>query len=141
MNDWKSKFGYKTVYELFFSEPEKHYEIPAYQRHFTWETSFIDELITDICSHFCPKDTDTSDNIGPYHLGSLVLAQKKNPLFYEIVDGQQRCVTLWLIIHALLKTLDPNEVLPAADKLKFSDVRTLANDLLKKVQNDEMITG
>ena len=141
MNDWKSKFGYKTVYELFFSEPEKHYEIPAYQRHFTWETSFIDELITDICSHFCPKYTDTSDNIGPYHLGSLVLAQKKNPLFYEIVDGQQRCVTLWLIIHALLKTLGPNEVLPATDKLKFSDARPLANTLLEKIHKGEMITG
>ncbi len=140
MNDWKNKFGYKTVYELFFSEPEKHYEIPAYQRHFTWETSFIDELITDICSHFCPKYTDTFDNIGPYHLGSLVLAQKKNPSFYEIVDGQQRCVTLWLIIHALLKTLDPNEVLPAADKLKFSDARPLANEFLGKILKGETIT-
>lgn len=141
MNDWKSKFGYKTVYELFFSEPEKHYEIPAYQRHFTWETSFIDELITDICSHFCPKDTDTSDNIGPYHLGSLVLAQKEKSSYYEIVDGQQRCISLWLIIHTLLKAPVPNEVLPAADKLKFSDVRTLANDFLKKIHKGEMITG
>ena len=61
-------------------------------------------------------------------------------MFYEIVDGQQRCVTLWLIIHALLKTLDPNEVLPAADKLKFSDVRPLANEFLKKIHKGETIT-
>ena len=141
MNDWQNKFGYKTVYELFFREPEKHYEIPFYQRHFTWETSLIDELITDICSHFCLKDTDTSDKIGPYHLGPLVLAQKENSSSYEIVDGQQRCITLWLILHVLLKALDPNAELPAADKLKFSDVRMLANDFLKKVQNNETITG
>ena len=140
MSDWKNRFGHKTVSEL-FSESEKRYEIPAYQRHFTWETSFIDELITDICSHFCPKNTDTSDNIGPYHLGSLVLAQKKNSSFYEIVDGQQRCISLWLIIHTLLKALDPNTALPDADKLKFSDVRTLANDFLKKIHKGEMITG
>lgn len=140
MNDWKNKFGYKTVYELFFSEPEKHYEIPAYQRHFTWETSLIEELITDICTHFYPKDTNTSANIGSYHLGSLVLAQKEGYSCYEIVDGQQRCITLWLIIHALIKALHPNTELPAPDKLKFSNVRTLANEFLEKIQKDETIT-
>ena len=84
MNDWKNKFGYKTVYELSLSEPEKHYEIPAYQRHFTWETSLIEELITDICTHFYPKDTNTSANIGSYHLGSLVLAQKEGYSVYAM---------------------------------------------------------
>lgn len=140
MNDWKNKFVYKTVNQLFFSEPEKHYEIPAYQRHFTWETSLIEELITDICTHFFPKGTDTSNNIAPYHLGSLVLAQKENSSLYEIVDGQQRCITLWLIIHALLKALNPNTKLPATDKLKFSDVRTHANDFLKKIHKGKTIT-
>lgn len=135
MRDWKDELGYKSVSELFSSETEKHFEIPAYQRHFTWDKSSIEELITDICTHISTLNKDI-----PYHLGSLVLAQKKDSLCYEIIDGQQRCITLWLILHALLKALNQNQPFTADNKLKFSEVRTLANKFLEKIQNKGVIT-
>ena len=66
------------------------YSIPLYQRDFAWEEKQIVQLIEDI------DDVNFDDN---YYIGSLIVANHDG--VYEVVDGQQRLTTLFLLLSYL----------------------------------------
>ena len=66
--------------------------IPTYQRPYKWTAKNVNQLISDILA-FCAK------NKKHYRLGTLVLHNN------EIVDGQQRIITLTLILHKMLSRI------------------------------------
>lgn len=73
------------------------YVIPRYQRAYAWEREQIEQLIDDIL--------DFEQN--NYYIGSLIVANVEGEEnTYEVVDGQQRLTTLYL----LLQYLCPNEI-------------------------------
>ena len=77
-------------------DTEAHYVIPRYQRAYAWEDEEIVQLIDDI-----------NDSTGDYYIGSLVVAKVKGKVkgkveTYEVVDGQQRLTTLYLLLHYLV---------------------------------------
>lgn len=61
------------------------YSIPIYQRNYAWGTDEIEQLIEDI---------DSSE--GDYFLGNLIVDMRVLDLF-EVIDGQQRLTTLYLL--------------------------------------------
>lgn len=65
--------------------------IPEYQRPYKWKTKNVDELNKDI-KEFCKGSKK-------YRLGTVVLLEKSNNK-YEIVDGQQRLVTLAMLLKS-----------------------------------------
>jgi len=74
--------------------------IPSYQRGYRWDEEQIEELLNDICD-FNPKKNDEW-----YCLQPLVVknVDKKNKIEsvideLEVIDGQQRITTIFLIIH------------------------------------------
>lgn len=69
------------------------YCIPLYQRDYAWEEKEIVQLIEDI------DDVSLGEN---YYIGSLIVSYHDG--VYEVVDGQQRLTTLFL----LLSYLNPN---------------------------------
>lgn len=76
----------------------KKFEVPIYQRPFSWTKEEADELWNDLIK-----------NSAPYFLGILVFQQKTdNTNLYNVVDGQQRLATLILLIRAAVEIL--NEV-------------------------------
>lgn len=72
-----------------------NYIIPIYQRNYAWDELQIEQLLEDICDH-----TDVDNNDDSYFLGTLIVNQTDNVLF-EVIDGQQRLTTLFLITRAL----------------------------------------
>ena len=66
------------------------YCIPLYQRDYAWEEKQIVQLIEDI------DDVNLNDN---YYIGSLIVANHDG--IYEVVDGQQRLTTLFLLLNYL----------------------------------------
>ena len=68
--------------------------IPNYQRPYKWTKQHVQQLFADI---------DTFKGKPSYRLGTIVLHKKTTTESEtcEIVDGQQRIVTLLLIVHAL----------------------------------------
>lgn len=101
---------------------EDIYVIPRYQRSYAWEDKEILQLIDDI------NDVDKSEN---YYLGSLIVSKVKDKKdTFEVVDGQQRLTTLYLILSYLihLKVLD--EEVPS--NLSF-DCRTNSNFTLENI--------
>ena len=73
------------------------YEIPKFQRDYTWEAEQWDDLWQDI-------KTLLSDEENEHYMGYLVLQTSNNKEF-QIIDGQQRLTTMSLLILATLKSL------------------------------------
>ena len=68
------------------------YQIPIYQRDFEWGDEEIFQLIEDINDIELQEDNN-------YYLGSLIVYSKNN--VYEIIDGQQRLTTLYLLLNCM----------------------------------------
>lgn len=76
------------------------FEIPEYQRPYAWTTEQVAELLDDLLDALgVAACNDEIDNRPPYFLGSIVLIKSKNAM--DIVDGQQRLVTLTMLFCAL----------------------------------------
>lgn len=78
----------------------KLYEIPTYQRPYSWNEDNTRDLIQDIFNAFKRNDIE-------YFIGSIITIEKEKNVVYEVVDGQQRLTTLNLIF-AVLKRLISN---------------------------------
>lgn len=66
------------------------YIVPIYQRGYAWEEKHIVQLIDDL------MDIPTE---GQYYIGSLIVYRRING--YEVIDGQQRLTTLFLLLRYL----------------------------------------
>ncbi|WP_330111060.1 DUF262 domain-containing HNH endonuclease family protein [Methylophaga thalassica] len=89
-----------TVLGLFDSS-QKSYEIPVYQRAYSWEKpnweTFLDDLLEQIQGH------------NNYFFGNLLLEVIQKNKKYEIIDGQQRITTLTIFIRSLINVLKERE--------------------------------
>ena len=82
-----------SINDVFNSSENVTYEIPIYQRNYAWEKDEIAALVRDVWDA-CEKKKDA------YFIGTLVTYDKGDRTF-EVIDGQQRLTTLFLILKAL----------------------------------------
>lgn len=73
------------------------FEIPRNQRKYVWEEKQWRELLGDI--DYIKKCKLNSNNDISHFLGSFVL--QENESFLEIIDGQQRITTLFMVLSAI----------------------------------------
>ena len=73
------------------------YEIPIYQRNYAWGKDEISTLIQDVYDA-------CNNNKSTYFIGTLVSFHRGNQI-YEVIDGQQRLTTIYLVLNALEITL------------------------------------
>ena len=67
------------------------YIVPLYQRGYAWEEKHIVQLIDDIM--------DIPSDEGKYYIGSLIVHRSIDE--FEVIDGQQRLTTLFLLLRYL----------------------------------------
>jgi len=72
------------------------YQIPRFQRDYAWDQEQWEDLWSDV---------ETLSQEHYHYMGYLVL-QRKTQHDYAVIDGQQRLVTLSLIILAAMKQID-----------------------------------
>ncbi|MGX1981521.1 uncharacterized protein with ParB-like and HNH nuclease domain [Thermolongibacillus altinsuensis] len=91
----------KKVLQKIFSS-DFWFVIPEYQRSYVWQSENIEDLIDDLYYAFMNKRDSE------YFLGSLVLKRTKNEDFaeYEVLDGQQRLTTFFLMFAVLRDLLE-----------------------------------
>lgn len=76
--------------------------IPDYQRPYVWDTERVKILLEDFDEQLSCSNKNTPEK---YLLGSLILCEgkdKNNKKVLEVVDGQQRLVSLALILRVIL---------------------------------------
>ncbi|MDI3479188.1 MAG: hypothetical protein PWQ14_334 [Rikenellaceae bacterium] len=86
---------------------EFNFFIPSYQRGFRWSERQVEDLLEDI-NAFVPTQIEKSDKKTWYCLQPVVVKECdertkiENDLqgtWYEVIDGQQRLTSIFLIIH------------------------------------------
>lgn len=96
--------SHKKISEVF---SEKYaFSIPTYQRPYAWQTTQIEELLTDIQEAMGPK----SRSDGFYFLGSIVLVKSHDKPESQVVDGQQRLTTLTILFGVIRDLTDDAEL-------------------------------
>jgi uncharacterized protein with ParB-like and HNH nuclease domain len=109
--------GMLSINEVF----EKWFCIPNYQRSYVWEKDQVVDLLDDISSAY-ERNADSQ-----YFLGSLVLRENKDSnksyIEHDVLDGQQRLTTLFLI-SAVIRDLTDDE-----------DCETTASEFIYQKEN------
>jgi uncharacterized protein with ParB-like and HNH nuclease domain len=75
------------------------FQIPSYQRPYSWTTEQASELVMDLQDYIKGKKGDI-ETLNPYFLGSIVLV-KGDKADSEVIDGQQRLTTLTILFSVL----------------------------------------
>lgn len=121
------------------------FSIPDYQRDYAWEKQNLEELWEDLLeAELCKNDT-----MGHF-LGTIVISKNpKDPNVYDIIDGQQRATTIFMLRYALnYKTKDPkrniNYFLDDNDKLRLRLIKKneeFFKKILEQVEKGERNTA
>lgn len=102
-----------------------HYKIPIYQRNYAWGRDEIHTLIKDV------YDSMAMDK-PVYYIGTLVTFKRDDNIF-EVIDGQQRLTTIYIILKAMGET--------PSNKLAYSSRKTSTQTIeafdKKKTTNGE----
>ena len=88
----------KSITALFGNMQNRLYVIPEYQRPYQWTTEHCDVLWEDI-KYFSENSKDKE-----YFLGTLVYA--KNGKNLDVIDGQQRLTSFFLLLRSLYFKLE-----------------------------------
>ena len=90
-------FSVKSISEVLQNRSLK---IPEYQRPYKWERRHIRNLFNDVREAI-------EKNKSEYRIGSVIL-HKKDDINIDIVDGQQRLISISLLMYCLDKNNLPD---------------------------------
>ena len=113
-------------------EIKGRFRIPNYQRGYRWQRRQVDQLLEDILAN---KDNKS------YYLQPIVVIKSKDANYdYDLIDGQQRLTTLFLIYKALEEFLaDPsNRKTEDVLEIKFSlgyETRSGSESFINDISN------
>lgn len=114
----------RTVAQL-FGDDEATYTVPIYQRNYAWRAEQIEQLIADV------QDA-LEDDDDEYFLGNLVVTRRPGQTVdYEVIDGQQRLTTLYLLLM-LLDRDGAGRSVAHRDRLRYES-RTRATEALRRI--------
>lgn len=84
-----------SISQIYLDSPlQKRYSIPIYQRNYAWTEEQIEALILDVYNAFSKSPNSI------YYIGTLVTYSRSESEF-EVIDGQQRLTTIYLILKRL----------------------------------------
>lgn len=119
----------QDLFSAFLTKDEQTYyfSIPLYQRKYSWREKQWEELFSDLFLSFSKADMNTD------YWGNIIVYKKGSENEYELVDGQQRIITLLLLIASLGNIQKNDGYLP----LKFKDEQ---NNVWVKIAENSRLT-
>lgn len=94
---------------------DMHFHIPCYQRGYRWESKHIEDLLDDLYN-FSVQMSETTNKQGKFYCIQPLAVLKNRELstsaqaVYDVIDGQQRLTTLYLLLSYLQNTREANYV-------------------------------
>lgn len=98
------------------------YIVPDYQREYVWSDREVDQLLDDIYNEFASNDHPRSSE---YFIGSIVVLKRPDGT-YELIDGQQRLTTTFLILCAIR---DHNNAIQPKGQIETLNSQIAATDI------------
>lgn len=86
------------------------YSVPTYQRGYAWGEEQVEQLLQDL------TETYEENPSSIYLIGQSIVCEAENGQSWEIVDGQQRITTLYLMVTRMWHSLKP-----ASAEFDFND--------------------
>lgn len=119
MKELKNILEECSINDMYFSNRGVSilYKIPIYQRNYAWEREEINTLI---------KDVYDSLEKPVYYIGTLV-TYKRDENIFEVIDGQQRLTTIYIILKALDIDTIPNTLTYSARKVAAATIEKMPN--------------
>ncbi|MCI5225614.1 MAG: DUF262 domain-containing protein [Candidatus Electrothrix sp. AX2] len=96
--------------------------IPSYQRGYKWTSNEVLDLLNDI-DDFTPRIIDEDDKKKTWYCLQPIVVKEKSNKQYEVIDGQQRLTTIYLVLNYLNQDFIPKK----RDKLFTIDYETRTN--------------
>jgi uncharacterized protein with ParB-like and HNH nuclease domain len=114
----------KTIREI-FGDAQAFYQMPDYQRPYSWEDEQVDQLWDDIYTAYNNNKEDKEIDKN-YFLGSMILIP--NGKAFDVVDGQQRLTTLTILFCVI------RDLFPSLDNIKL-----VKNSIIDFVQEEQRL--
>ena len=113
-------------------DTDMDYIIPLYQRAYAWEDKQLTQLIEDI--------SDISDDTN-YYIGALVVSKQDGR--FEVVDGQQRLTSLYLLMNCLGLEVKNTLTFACREKSNYTlkNIQDLLLDDRSKLDMDRIESG
>jgi hypothetical protein len=123
----------RTLNSILFNDKVK-LSLPKYQRAYEWKKEHVIALLDDTYEAFVSKKA--------YILGTIILHQTEDKI-YDIVDGQQRLVTLSILFKDKLKENKDSLLCSVFDNLKsqyyIQNTNKIINNYLKNKDRDNYL--
>jgi len=97
----------------------KFYDVPDYQREYVWRKTNVLALLNDTYNAF-RENQQTA-----YFIGTTVVASNPATTSLEVIDGQQRLTTIFILLSIFAQKVD-------------KDIQTYLN---KRIKDDKLIDG
>lgn len=113
-------------------DTDVEYVIPLYQRAYAWEDRQLVQLIEDI------QDVDEDAS---YYIGSLIVSKQSGR--YEVVDGQQRLTSLFLLLNCLGVKVKPTLTFACRERSNYTlrNIKELLLEEQSKLDMDRIEAG
>ena len=113
-------------------DTDVEYVIPLYQRAYAWEDRQLVQLIEDI------QDVDEEAS---YYIGSLIVSKQSGR--YEVVDGQQRLTSLFLLLNCLGVKVKPTLTFACRERSNYTlrNIKELLLEERSKLDMDRIEAG
>ncbi|TCD29626.1 DUF262 domain-containing protein [Pedobacter psychrodurus] len=111
-------------------ERDLRFNVPRYQRLYVWEEEQVKTLFTDIYTAYKAKKE-------AYYIGGIIIVRNKSLDIYDLVDGQQRFTTIWLMANHLGGALKAFVKSKGELRLKFS-IRKNVEQYFNFLSNEEL---
>jgi uncharacterized protein with ParB-like and HNH nuclease domain len=134
MSDDRQLFALRPIAE--FLNGKYSFVIPSYQRGFRWKPEQVKALLDDLYEFHTANRDNKKDN--PFYcLQPVIVCKKEKENEWEVIDGQQRLTTIYIIVKYLESHSE--EVLEKPFNKKPFNIKYVtrkdSGDFLKNIKN------
>jgi len=117
-------------YIIFDAFNECFYVVPDYQREYVWTEKEVLQLLDDINEEF------QSPNKQEYFIGTILVSPTEEMGHYEVIDGQQRITTFFLLLCAMRSLFKGEQQEAAINQLITTNYINSAGEVIKSLKLD-----
>ena len=113
---------------------ECFYIVPDYQREYVWTEKEVQQLLEDVNEQF-----DTGEH-REYFIGTVLVSPTQQKNHFEVIDGQQRLTTFFLLLCALRQRFKGEPQYPVFSSLLASSYTDSGGNLKTSLKLQNMST-
>lgn len=115
---------------------EYRFFIPSYQRGYRWTGKQVEELLEDIWAFAINPPKQEEGKMRPFYCLQPIVVKQKNGIAdeWEVIDGQQRLTTVYLILKNLESQIEKDQ---KNIKRLFYETREESERFLTEIKEDD----